>query len=109
MYAQNVATGETFTGRYTGHYREGGLAMSQGMGTYSGISTQPGSTPIYTSGTIATTSATFVPPTSADAGGILIGTKGTVIEVYLDITPGIVPSGVGTGIDNAGNRYQIQF
>ena len=93
MTAYNTATGERFGGQYTGRYTGGGSSF----GTVSGQG-----------GNIATVQS-FTPPTGATARGILRGNQGTVIDVYLDITPGFRPTGFGEGLDNKGRRYQIQF
>jgi len=95
LKATNPETGEIFTGQYTGKFTGGG----------------------YSQGTIRTASAStgisrfqsFTPPTGANARGILKGDQGTVISIYLDITPGFRPTGFGEGVDNKGVEYQIQF
>ena len=93
MWATNLKTGEMFKGQYTGRYNDGG----------SSFATVRGST--GATGTVTV----FTPPTSANARGFLRGDKGTVIDIYLDITPGIVPRGTGEGMDNSGIRYRVQF
>lgn len=92
MFAQNQKTGEKLTGQYTGTYKGGGTATTFGSGNHFSFS-----------------SITFIPPSDATARGVLMGDKGTVIELYMEIRPGIVPKGHGEGIDNKGNRYQVQF
>lgn len=92
MTAYNPSTGESFTGQYTGTYKGGGYAH----GTISG--------PMKTS-----TVTMYSPPTEANARGVLKGDKGTVISIYLDIRPGLRPTGHGEGIDNNNVRYQIHF
>lgn len=102
LSATDPQSGETFTGQYTGTYIGGGSSF----GTWSGTATN------YSTGSMTILSgrgSTFSPPTNATARGVLTGTAGTVIEVYLDIRPGIVPKGHGTGQDNKGRRFQIQF
>jgi len=94
MRATNPKTGEKFQGQYTGTYNGGGMSTSQVTNWQTGQSA---------------TVNTFHRPTSANAGGVLIGDKGTVIEIFLTIRPGLVPKGHGTGQDNKGRRYQVQF
>jgi hypothetical protein len=94
MTAFNPATGERFSGQYTGIYKGGGT--SQGVYTDSwGFAT----------GSVTTQQA----PTGAVAKGVLIGDKGTVINVSMDIQPGDRPTGFGEGTDNNGVKYQVQF
>lgn len=90
MTAYNPQTGESFNGLYSGSFRGGGVAMAS-VGT--------------TGGNVLA----FSPPTGANASGILRGSQGTVIAIYLDINPGFRPTGHGTGQDNQGNRYQVHF
>ena len=110
MYAQNLKTGEKFSGQYTGTYKGGGTTTTTGSGDYSGTTSSSSTGTIYRhSGSVSTSSTSFTPPSDATARGVLIGDKGTVIELYMDIRPGIVPKGHGEGIDNKGRRYQVQF
>lgn len=110
MFAENRKTGEKFTGQYTGTYKGGGTATTMSSGLRRGTTTSVERGSIYQhSGTISSSSTTFIPPSDATARGILMGDKGTVIELYMEIRPGIVPKGHGEGIDNKGNRYQVQF
>lgn len=110
LSASNPATGETFTGHYTGIYTNGGAALAEDTGSYSDTTQNVANGSMYqTNGTYGGVGAAFVPPTNATARGILIGNQGTVITIYLDIQTGLFPSGNGVGIDNKGNRYQIQF
>lgn len=93
MRAENPKTGEKFEGQYTGTTSGGGVINAHSrLNTGQTVNTQ-----------------VFVPPSSANARGILRGDKGTVIEIYLDIRPGPRPKGHGEGIDNNGVRYQVQF
>ena len=110
MYAQNLKTGEYFSGQYTGTYKGGGTATTSGSGQYSGTTTNVSTGTMYqNTGNISSSATTFIPPTDATARGVLIGDKGTVIELYMEIRPGIVPKGHGEGIDNKSRRYQVQF
>lgn len=86
MTAQNPKTGESFTGQYTG-IRHGNTLTFE----------TPKAKPAIT------------PPSYATARGILIGDKGTAIELFMEIKPGLRPTGHGEGSDNKGNRYQVQF
>lgn len=45
----------------------------------------------------------------ASARAILIGDKGTTIQLTMDVSTGPHPHGHGEGTDNKGVRYQIQF
>ena len=94
MTAFNPSNGEKFIGQYT--------AVKHGGGWSRGT--------IYNAqmrcvGTVST----FSPPPDATARGYLKGDGGTVIQIYLEINPGIRPTGCGEGIDNKGNKYQVQF
>lgn len=110
MSAQNSKSGESFSGQYTGTYKGGGTATTFGSGRYSGSTSNYSTGTIYQhSGQVTSSGTTFIPPSDATARGVLIGDKGTVIELYMEIRPGIVPKGHGEGIDNKGNRYQVQF
>jgi hypothetical protein len=91
MTAKNLKTGEEFTGSYTGRYSD--LTSAQKQFIASGLTT-------YTS---------FIRPNHATAEGILIGNQGTNILIYLSITPGLRPTGTGTGVDGDGNTYWVQF
>lgn len=94
LKAEDPSTGEKFEGQYTGQYQGGGSSSST---VYDSRMQRLGTVDTYT------------PPTRANARGILKGDKGTVIQIYLDITPGIRPRGSGEGIDNKGGLYQVQF
>ena len=94
MRATNPKTGEKFEGQYTATPSNGGF--SQGTAT----NWQTGQT---------ATVQTFAAPSKGSGRGVLIGDQGTVIEMYLDIKPGIRPKGHGEGRDNPGRRYQVQF
>lgn len=94
LKAWNPVTGEALTGQYTGKYTGGGATFGTVRNTATG----------------QTSNVTLSrPPSGAEAMGFMRGDKGTVIEVALDIVPGLMPRGWGEGRDNAGNRYQIQF
>lgn len=94
MEAMNPKTGERFTGQYTATEIGGGSSIVQLTNWRTGS---------MTTGRVNTSSD------SAIARGILRGDKGTVIDVHLDIEPGLMPRGHGEGVDNKGNRYQFQF
>lgn len=109
MYAFNHITGENFTGQYTGTYKGGGVSRTTTDGNFNGSTSSIQNGFSNFSGNISSTSSTFTPPSDATARGVLIGDKGTVIELYMEIRPGIRPKGHGEGIDNKGNKYQVQF
>ncbi|RRQ20408.1 hypothetical protein D5687_09515 [Guyparkeria sp. SCN-R1] len=110
MTAYNPETGEAFEGRYTGSYQGGGVAVTNSTGSFSGSSRDTSSGTMYRhSGNVSGSSTTFVPPSNATARGFLRGDQGTVITLYMDIRPGIMPKGHGEGVDQDGNRYQVQF
>ena len=94
LTATDPQTGEVFTGQYTGVYQGGGSSYGTAFNAQL-LST--------------TTFQSFTPPSNATARGILRGDRGTVIQIYLDIRPGLVPKGHGQGLDNKGRQYQIQF
>lgn len=48
-------------------------------------------------------------PTRANGKGVLVGDKGTMITLYLDIKPGLRPSGHGSGTDQNNVRYEVFF
>ncbi|MBK9496933.1 MAG: hypothetical protein IPO08_20980 [Xanthomonadales bacterium] len=94
MEATDPATGEVFTGQYTG--------ITQGGGSSFGT--------IYNAQMMQTSTVqTFSRPTHATARGTLRGNMGTVVQVALDIKPGLRPSGHGEGMDNKGRHYQVRF
>lgn len=93
MTATNPKTGEKFTGQYTGIYHGQKSAFTN-------VSDNRGNSATVTS---------FSPPTNATAKGVLMGDMGTVIELFMEIQPGIKPRGNGEGVDNHGQRYQVQF
>ncbi|BBN59783.1 hypothetical protein [Hydrogenovibrio marinus] len=100
--AFNSTTNEAFSGRYH--------VMLVGGGSSTGVVTNAWG---FTTGSIKTTSDA----TAATAKGVLTGSKGTVIDISLNLTPTKNPnndyavffSGQGTGVDNRGARYQIYF
>lgn len=94
MTATNPKTGEKFEGQYTG------IMHGQRSTFTTGYNYQTGQTASATS---------ISPPTYATARGVLMGDKGTVIELFMEIQPGIKPRGHGDGTDNKGGRYQVQF
>lgn len=46
---------------------------------------------------------------NANAVATLTGDKGTVIQLEMQILAGWTPHGIGSGADNRGQRYQVQF
>jgi hypothetical protein len=104
MTATNPATGEKFTGQYTGTYKGGGTTHTQ-VDTFDPTKrmtndNMPGQ---------GYTATSHTAPTEATARGVLMGDKGTVIELSFEIQPGFKPHGHGEGQDNKGKRYQVQF
>ncbi|SEL25799.1 hypothetical protein SAMN05216387_107103 [Nitrosovibrio tenuis] len=88
MTAFNDQTGEKFTGEYS--------AMHRGQG--------------MTFGNVGRSNVTlFQPPTGANGQGVLVGDQGTMIRVYLEIRPGLRPTGHGSGVDQNGGRYELFF
>jgi hypothetical protein len=78
LAAKNPKTGENFEGTYTGILHGGGVATATGDNVQ----------------TRQTTTATIVaPPNYATARGVLIGDKGTSIELFMEIQPGLKPKG----------------
>jgi hypothetical protein len=92
--AQNPMTGEKFEGQYSGRFTD---AVSGSSVSSSGPSGTHQSTLRLSHGS------------GAEARGFLKGDKGTLITLDLDIVPGFRPHGTGDGLDNKGQRYQIQF
>lgn len=93
MRAYNPATGERFEGPFTSTYRRGGVSQGTFARYYAEVPDNFGGTSFP----------------SSDLMGILVGDRGTIIEVYLESNTGMLPSGHGIGRDNAGRRYQIHF
>ena len=87
MTAFNPATGERFTGQYTGVRN---ITFSKTSGFWS-------------SHTVATAS------NQAKIMGILRGDKGTIISIKCIVNTGRNPTGFGEGLDNKGVKYQLQF
>ena len=46
---------------------------------------------------------------TANTKAILIGDKGTVLDVQMLIQPGVRPKGIGEAVSNKGERFQVQF
>lgn len=88
MTAFNPYTGERFAGEYSAMHR--GQRMLVGNVGKSNVTL-------------------FQPPTGADGQGVLVGDKGTMIRLYLEIKPGLRPTGHGTGTDDNGGRYEVFF
>jgi len=88
MTAFNDQTGEKFTGEYSAIRRGGGMML----------------------GNAGNSNVTLLqPPLSANGQGVLVGDKGTMIRLYLEIKPGLRPTGHGTGTDEEGRRYEVFF
>ena len=109
MFAQNLKTGENFTGQYTGTYKGGGVARTSEDGSYNGSTNRANKTLYQHSGRFKSNRTTCIAPTDATARGVLIDDRGTVIDLCMEIRPGIVPKGHGEGVDNNDKRYKVQF
>jgi hypothetical protein len=98
MTARNLTTGEEFHGNYTAIFPPRELSKSTYQNVWGG-----------NAGSVTTTTNN----TRGTGKGILIGDKGTVISVTMDIIPtynrSIFPSGFGEGRDNNGTQYQLQI
>jgi hypothetical protein len=46
---------------------------------------------------------------NANAIATLTGDQGTVIHLQMEILAGWTPRGIGSGTDNIGRHYQVQF
>lgn len=88
MTAYNDQTGERFTGEYSAFYRGQGAMFGNVGGSNVTL---------------------FQPPTGANGQGVLVGDKGTMIKLYLEIKPGLRPTGHGTGMDQGGRSYEVFF
>ena len=107
IIAHNPITGENFHGKYSaileknvefGFMSSTATANSRGGGSATG----------YGSGHGTETSSSNV----ADAIAVLIGDKGTVLNIKMRIQAGMLKSqihGYGEAEDNKGNRYQVRF
>lgn len=95
MTAINSATGETFTGNYTAVREDKYIQYSKE--TFWGTENAGQAVEVSSS----------VPATA-----ILVGNKGTVINIKMHIKPGdnqVLPIGYGDGEDNKGGKYNFQF
>ncbi|WP_024851259.1 hypothetical protein [Hydrogenovibrio kuenenii] len=100
--AFNPVTNEAFKGRYH--------VMLAGGGSSTGVVRNAWG---FTTGSVKTTSDSI----AATARGFMTGTKGTVVDFSLNLSPtknsnndyAVFFSGQGTGSDNHGVRYQIYF
>lgn len=45
----------------------------------------------------------------AQASAVLVGNKGTVLDIKMQIKAGSPPIGFGEATDNAGKKYRVQF
>ena len=101
--AKNPKTGESFDGQYTG-------VMHHTAGSSAPIVVPTGATALERGAQQGAAIAAAAPKADyATARGVLIGDKGTTIELTMEIQPGLKPSGHGEGQDNKGVRYQVQF
>jgi hypothetical protein len=90
MSATDPVTGEVFNGTYTA-ILETHVIQHQ-------------STSLFGSdATVTDTSGV------AQGSAVLVGNKGTVLNLKLHIKPGTQPSGFGEAEDNHGKKYNVQF
>ena len=103
MRATHPKTGEKFTGQYTG--------VTRGSAPIVVMQQPPAGNTHFERGMQqgAAQAAAQGRPTYATARGILIGDKGTTIQLLMEIQPSLRPKGSGEGTDNKGERYQVQF
>jgi hypothetical protein len=104
LTALNPKTGEKFEGTYT-------AVMHGEEATFTQVSTFDPAKAVNR-GNMPNQGYTATSHKAGDyaaARGILIGDKGTTIELRMEIEPGIKPRGHGEGRDNSGRRYQVQF
>jgi len=92
--ATDTASGEKFRGTYVGlmeagRFRSGQIRDSVGF-------------PVGTSNS-------YESSRNATAISTLKGDQGTVIQLTLQIVAGWSPHGIGSGTDNKGRTYQVQF
>ena len=90
--ATHPVTGERFKGQYTGilpSSRGSAQFRTPAGGTFYGNYQETGR--------------------NANAVATLNGDKGTVIQLQMQILAGWTPHGIGSGTDNQGRRYQLQF
>jgi hypothetical protein len=92
MTAVNPDTGETFDGIYTA-INETKLSAVSRPGLF-------GDEDVASSTTVSDVS---------QSSAVLVGSKGTVIDIKMTIKAGAPPIGYGDGVDNAGKKYRIQF
>ncbi len=104
LTAANPKTGERFEGQYTGTYENGGTTVSRVNTFDPAKAVNRNNTPGQGYNIVSNTA-----PTKATARGVLIGDKGTTIELFMNIVPGLRPTGHGQGTDNKGAKYQLQF
>ena len=92
MTAVDPVTGETFDGTYTAIQETKASQVSQ-PGLF-------GDNEVGSSVTVTNMS---------QASAILVGSKGTVLNIKMQIQAGRPPIGFGEATDNAGKKYNVQF
>jgi hypothetical protein len=104
LTAYNPKTGEKFEGTYTAvlHGQETTFTQVSTFDPTKAVNrgNMPGQ---------GYTATSVEAPDYATGRGVLIGDKGTTIELRMEIQPGLKPRGHGEGRDNSGRRYQVQF
>lgn len=90
MTATNPATGEFLDGRYTA-VLETRVRTHQSNSLFAEDETSVETTDV------------------AQGSAVLVGNKGTVLNLKLQVKAGNPPSGFGEGQDNKGVKYNVQF
>jgi hypothetical protein len=95
--AVNPQTGERFSGQYNAMFGRstGRATWLTPTGPYGGA--QLRSANVYQNDQTGTAIAT------------LTGDKGTIIQIEMQVTRGLIQHGIGSGTDNNGQKYQVQF
>lgn len=92
MTALNPETGETFDGIYTAILE----TKSSQVSRPTWLGDQETASEVTTSDL-------------AQASAVLVGNKGTVLDIKMQIQAGVRPIGFGEATDNAGKKYRVQF
>lgn len=92
MTAVNPATGESFEGNYTAiqdtkHVQYSRPTLLGNQETHQAVESS----------------------TSVPASAVLVGNKGTVLSIKMQIKAGNPPIGFGEAVDNKGDKYNVQF
>ena len=110
MRATNPKTGEKFTGQYTGIRKTTTVLLPTGLAGNEPANAADAFFRGLNGGLAGgLNNSAVIAPNYATARGVLAGDKGTMIELFMEIQPGLKPKGHGEGTDNKGGRYQVQF